>query len=98
MSFPVGNSFKYVFRHKEKNGRQDLKKALWYLDKTAAGIPNVRCRYGLESVLDELEGVALSQDTIQLRVLWRLARLDAYGSINDWKLAYAGIKELLESA
>lgn len=31
LNFYCGNVVKYVCRHKEKNGREDLKKALWYL-------------------------------------------------------------------
>ncbi len=31
LNFGCGNVIKYVARHKEKNGREDLKKALWYL-------------------------------------------------------------------
>lgn len=33
MSFLEGNIVKYVARYKFKNGTQDLKKALWYLQK-----------------------------------------------------------------
>lgn len=31
LPFNLGNAFKYVFRHKAKNGREDLQKAHWYL-------------------------------------------------------------------
>lgn len=31
LNFSCGNVVKYVARHREKNGREDLKKALWYL-------------------------------------------------------------------
>jgi hypothetical protein len=31
--FCICNVFKYVYRHKNKNGLEDLKKAKWYLDK-----------------------------------------------------------------
>jgi hypothetical protein len=31
LSFTLGNVVKYVCRHGEKNGREDLLKALWYL-------------------------------------------------------------------
>lgn len=33
MNFNLGNVIKYVLRHKNKNGIQDLKKALWYLNR-----------------------------------------------------------------
>lgn len=31
MNFLQGNAFKYVFRYADKNGREDLLKAKWYL-------------------------------------------------------------------
>ena len=31
--FCVINAFKYIWRHKNKNGLEDLNKAQWYLDK-----------------------------------------------------------------
>ncbi len=33
MSFLEGNVVKYLVRHKEKSGINDLRKARWYLDK-----------------------------------------------------------------
>ena len=33
MSFCLCNAFKYLFRHKRKNGIEDVRKARWYLDK-----------------------------------------------------------------
>lgn len=32
-NFCVCNAFKYLWRHNQKNGIEDLKKSLWYLDK-----------------------------------------------------------------
>lgn len=31
--FCVCNAFKYIYRHKRKNGLEDIKKAIWYLNK-----------------------------------------------------------------
>lgn len=31
--FYLGNAFKYIWRWKSKNGKEDLKKAEWYLDR-----------------------------------------------------------------
>lgn len=31
--FHLGNVFKYLVRHKSKNGMEDVKKALWYLKR-----------------------------------------------------------------
>ena len=33
MDFCLGNAFKYLWRHKHKNGLEDLEKAKWYLCK-----------------------------------------------------------------
>lgn len=33
ISFCVCNALKYLYRHKRKNGREDIQKARWYLDK-----------------------------------------------------------------
>ena len=32
-NFCVCNAFKYLWRHNQKNGIEDLKKSLWYIDK-----------------------------------------------------------------
>ena len=31
-NFCICNAFKYLYRHKRKNGLEDIKKAKWYLD------------------------------------------------------------------
>jgi len=31
--FCIINAFKYIWRHKDKNGIEDLNKAMWYIDK-----------------------------------------------------------------
>lgn len=33
MIFCVCNAFKYIWRHHKKNGVEDIKKAVWYLNK-----------------------------------------------------------------
>lgn len=33
LDFCVCNAFKYIYRHNNKNGIEDIKKAKWYLDK-----------------------------------------------------------------
>lgn len=32
-NFCICNAFKYIYRHKMKNGVEDIKKAIWYLNK-----------------------------------------------------------------
>lgn len=31
--FCICNAFKYIYRHSKKNGLEDVKKAVWYLNK-----------------------------------------------------------------
>lgn len=38
LNFSLGNVIKYVARHKEKNGLEDLKKAQWYLNREIANM------------------------------------------------------------
>lgn len=33
MDFCLCNAFKYLYRHKRKNGIEDIKKAKWYINK-----------------------------------------------------------------
>ena len=33
MGFCICNAFKYVWRHGKKNGAEDIRKAVWYLEK-----------------------------------------------------------------
>lgn len=32
-NFCICNAFKYLYRHEGKNGLEDIKKAIWYLNK-----------------------------------------------------------------
>lgn len=32
-NFNLGNALKYLFRHEKKNGLEDLKKAVWYVNR-----------------------------------------------------------------
>jgi hypothetical protein len=36
MDFCTGNAFKYVWRFREKHGREDLAKAVWYVEREIA--------------------------------------------------------------
>lgn len=33
MEYCICNAFKYIWRHKHKNGVEDIEKAIWYLNK-----------------------------------------------------------------
>lgn len=42
LGFSTGNAVKYIMRHKEKNGKEDLKKAVWYLlEEIGVPIPEI---------------------------------------------------------
>lgn len=49
LNFACGNVVKYVARAEEKNGREDLKKGLWYL-LFELGMPKDK----IEEITDEL--------------------------------------------
>lgn len=49
LNFATGNVIKYTARHKEKNGREDLLKALWYL-AFELGLSPAECKELTESV------------------------------------------------
>lgn len=61
--FCMCNAFKYLWRHKHKNGLEDLEKAGWYLDKfqdiAAIGSSDVMEKYGKLRILlhDAIEGI-----------------------------------------
>ena len=48
----VINAFKYMWRWKNKNGKEDLQKARWYLDKSAKLMPGscIEVRYKLSEL------------------------------------------------
>lgn len=33
LDFCIGNAFKYLYRHRNKNGLEDVKKAQWYIQR-----------------------------------------------------------------
>lgn len=55
-NFCLCNAFKYLWRYKNKNGQEDLKKAQWYINKAGElGFDNdIMCR--LSDMIDDLEG------------------------------------------
>ncbi len=52
-AFCTCNAFKYLYRHRRKNGLEDLKKARWYLEK----------RIEMEDEEDEHEGMGGEERT-----------------------------------
>lgn len=44
------NAYKYIWRYKNKNGLEDLDKALWYINKAKELINNGKEYYNIESL------------------------------------------------
>lgn len=42
LNFNLGNAFKHIWRQKEKGGREDLEKAIWYLERQRDDAPKFR--------------------------------------------------------
>ena len=40
LGFNLGNAVKYLWRHKHKNGPEDLQKAVWYLERELCRVGN----------------------------------------------------------
>jgi hypothetical protein len=67
LGFCLGNTVKYIARNQEKGTPlEDLKKALWYLDREIAQMEKVVASYGLASIVAEnvAENVAEKKYTV----------------------------------
>lgn len=53
--FCITNAWKYIWRYKNKNGEQDIKKARWYVDKAKELEEGAGEWEGIESVLTRIE-------------------------------------------
>lgn len=40
MDFAIGNAMKYLWRYKHKNGLEDLRKAVWYINDAIKQLEN----------------------------------------------------------
>ena len=54
MNFCICNAFKYIFRHKKKNGIEDIQKAKWYLNKYIELEENTTSEEKLESLVNQI--------------------------------------------
>lgn len=52
MNFCLGNAFKYIFRHRDKNGLEDLKKAKWYLQRELGDVEPFNRNNSVEQIVD----------------------------------------------
>jgi hypothetical protein len=48
-SFCLCNAYKYLWRHKHKNGKEDLDKARWYIERAK--------EYPVSHIIDDLEAL-----------------------------------------
>jgi NTP pyrophosphatase (non-canonical NTP hydrolase) len=76
-AFDIGNAIKYICRYKDKNGVEDLKKAIWYINDAIMSSGNaytkdmeyIRSNIDTYDILDQLaeEAAELSQAALKLK-------------------------------
>lgn len=57
-AFCVCNAYKYIWRHRNKNGLEDLNKAQWYLDHAKSlysGLPDDPCSSDVDKLQELLD-------------------------------------------
>ena len=93
MNFNLGNAFKYIWRHKEKGGREDLEKAVWYLERQRDDSPKfkkLKCRH-YDEMYGDLNDCGFDRDTAD--ALRSVLFIAYYGNNHDsednfaWALA-----------
>ena len=55
LNFSLGNAFKYLWRYRNKNGTEDLKKSEWYLNKAKDLSGVIRSGTTKESYSDRID-------------------------------------------
>nr|DAX47504.1 MAG TPA: nucelotide kinase [Caudoviricetes sp.] len=95
-NFCMGNAFKYVWRHREKNGAEDLKKAQWYLQRQ---LDSCAVMHLLESeeyadLMEMLEKCRL--DDLMQHVLEEILYHAFFESEESLLAAMCGVSELLK--
>lgn len=96
MNFNLGNAFKYIWRHKEKNGREDLEKAVWYLERQRDDAPKFKKLKGKEycEMHDKLCLIDFNIDTHEAMNAILYAATDFTEDNISWALAC--VKDLLK--
>lgn len=96
LNFNLGNAFKYIWRHKEKNGREDLEKAIWYLERQRDDAPEFKKlknkRYS--ELFDKLCLIDFDMDTHSALGAILYAATDCTEDNISWALAC--VKDLLK--
>lgn len=96
LNFCLGNAFKYVWRHREKNGLEDLKKAQWYLRRQ---LDSTALMHLLEpeeyaELMDMLERCAL--DDLMNHVLEEILYHAFFETEESLTAALCGVAELMK--
>ena len=96
LNFNLGNAFKYIWRHKEKNSREDLEKAIWYLERQRADAPKFKkLKYKRYNELyDKLGLIDFDMDTHAALVPVLYVATDCTEDNISW--AIACVKDLLK--
>lgn len=91
LNFNLGNAFKYIWRHKEKGGSEDLEKAIWYLERQRDDAPKfkkIRYRRYLK-IIDDLHDCEFDNE---IRVaLVGVLFIGLYGNNRDSEDYFAGV-------
>jgi len=101
MSFTLGNAFKYLFRAEAKNGDEDYRKALWYLDrgiKFRGGARTVMCDY--PSVMVTVDHIAAADPRTEIARAMRCIGKAAFKHIgtSDLECAVEEVQKWLKNS
>lgn len=100
LNFNLGNAFKYIWRHKEKGGREDLEKAVWYLERQRDDAPKFKkIRYRrYDEMYSDLKDCGFDRDMED--ALFAVLSAAYYGNNRDsednFAWATACVKDLLK--
>lgn len=90
LNFNLGNAFKCIWRHKEEGGREDLEKAIWYLERQRDDAPKfkkIKYRRYIK-IIDDLNDCMFDNET---RVaLAGVLFIGLYGNDRDIEGYFAG--------
>ena len=96
LNFNLGNAFECIWRHKEKNGREDLEKAVWYLERQRDDAPKFKKLKGKNycEMHDKLCLIDFNIDTHEAMNAILYAATDCTEDNISW--AIACVKDLLK--
>ena len=96
LNFNLGNAFKYIWRYRDKNGIEDLKKAVWYLERQRDDAPKFKKLKGKKycEMFDKLCLIDFDMDTHSALAAILYAAADCTEDNISWALAC--VKDLLK--